>query len=349
MYMKMDVLAYCVGSGTSIRATIARMDENRRGIIGTVSDGDVRRGILARINLEAPVTELLARKTGSRGVPITASIRADRQGYLSLFKQHGVTHIPLLDDQKRIAGLVGLDECLPDEAVSLQAVIMAGGRGKRLDPLTEDVPKPMLQVGGQPLLEIIIGQLRDSGIKQVTITTHHKAEKITGHFGNGEDFGVELSYTEEDQPLGTIGGLGLLALPKATTLVINGDILTRVDFRAMLMFHREHEADMTVAVRQYDLRVPYGVVECEGATIKRLSEKPVLNCFVNAGIYLLEPSVYRLIPNGQRFDMTDLIQRLLETHRPVISFPVREYWLDIGQSEDYEQAQKQVENWKLMG
>jgi NDP-sugar pyrophosphorylase family protein len=222
---------------------------------------------------------------------------------------------------------------------------MAGGKGSRLQPLTEEMPKPMLPVGDRPVLEIIIGQLRDAGIKQVKVTTHHQPEKIAQHFGDGSNFGVELSYVEERSPLGTVGGLGLLEVPRETTLVINGDILTQVDFRAMLRYHQEHQADLTVAVRQYDVKVPYGVIECDGAQVRKISEKPAVMVLVNAGIYLLEPGVYRYIPNGQRFDMTELIQRLLDEGRSVVSFPVREYWLDIGQREEYEQAQEAIKEW----
>jgi len=238
-----------------------------------------------------------------------------------------------------------MDSLVPDQPLPVQAVVMAGGKGTRLHPLTAETPKPMLRVGERPVLEIIIGQLREAGIKQVKVTTHHKSEKIEEHFGDGKEFGIELSYVEEDRPLGTVGGLGLLEIPQETTLVINGDILTRVDFRAMLAYHREHQADLTVAVRQYDIKVPYGIIECEGSMVRGVSEKPLLGFFVNAGIYLLEPGVYQFIPSGQRFDMTELIQRVLREGRTVVSFPIREYWLDIGQREDYEQAQEEIKSW----
>ena len=156
----------------------------------------------------------------------------------------------------------------------LQAVVMAGGQGLRLRPLTEDIPKPMLPVGERPLLEHIVGQLRESGIRRVNVTTHYKPEKIKDHFGDGQEFGVEMSYVSEGRPLGTAGALGLMDRPQEPVLVMNGDILTQVDFRSMLAYHQEHAADMTVAVRQYDLEVPYGVVESNGVYVQRLQEKP---------------------------------------------------------------------------
>jgi dTDP-glucose pyrophosphorylase/CBS domain-containing protein len=355
--MYTDLTTFCIGKGSLLREAMTRMDANRIGIvlvidehrrlIGTVTDGDARRAILANIDLEVSVSELLARKAGTRfATPLTAPIGQDPVYYAALLKQHNLVHLPLLDTDQRVAGLVTLDEFVPNQPLPLQAVVMAGGRGSRLQPLTDELPKPMLRVGDRPVLEIMIRQLREAGIRQVKVTTHHKPEKITEHFGDGRDFGVELSYIEEDRPLGTVGGLGLLEAPKDTTLVINGDILTQVDFRAMLVYHREHQADLTVAVRQYDLQLPYGIVECDGPKVVGLSEKPHLNCFVNAGIYLLEPLTFRLIPNGQRFDMTDLIQRLLEDKRAVVSFPIREYWMDIGQAADYYQAQEQAKIWQ---
>jgi len=356
--MYSDLTTICVKRDVSLREAVAQMDRNRLGIIlvvdedrrlvGTVTDGDVRRAILPNIDFQQPIQVLLDRKAGTcYARPITAPVGAERSTYLNVLKQHNLLYLPLVDEAHRVAALVTLDEFLPDQALPLQAVVMAGGKGTRLNPLTEELPKPMLPVGNRPVLEIIIAQLRGAGIKRVKVTTHHQRDKIAQHFGDGRDFGVELSYVEEDRPLGTIGGLGLLEIPNETTLVINGDILTQVDFRSMLIYHREHQAALTVAVRQYDLTVPYGVVECEGWMVRGLSEKPVLSFLVNAGIYLLEPAVYRFIPNGQRFDMTDLIHLLLHEGSPVVSFPVREYWLDIGHHADYEQAKEQAKHWGL--
>jgi len=333
------------------------MDSNRLGIVlvvneekklvGTVTDGDVRRAVLGNLDLAQPVSLLLKRKGGSPYErPITAPASAGRATFLSLLQDHDICHLPLLDDGERVVGLVTVDDFVPNRVLPLKAVVMAGGLGSRMLPLTQDLPKPMLPVGDQPLMEIIIQQLREAGIRQVNVTTHHKSEKITDHFGDGRDFGVELNYVTEDRPLGTAGALGLMEVPRETVLVINGDILTQMDFRAMLAFHREYQGDLTIAVRQYDIQIPFGVVECQGAAVTSITEKPLLNFFVNAGIYLLEPIVYSYLPNGKSFDMTDLIQRLLVDGRRVVSFPVREYWLDIGFPDDYQKAQSDVAQWK---
>ncbi|HYR89093.1 MAG TPA: nucleotidyltransferase family protein [Terriglobia bacterium] len=341
----------CVVPSDSIRVVISRMNNSRLGIalvvndqdqlLGTVTDGDIRRAALANINFDEPVRLLLERKADSKyAKPISAITESDPGLYLAVLKQHDILHLPLIDAQGRVADLVTLHDFLPAEPLPpLQAVIMAGGAGTRLLPLTENTPKPMLLVGGRPLMEITIEQLRDAGVRQINISTHYAPEKITEHFGNGQHLGIELSYIAEDRPLGTAGALGLLKCPDHTTLVINGDILTGVDFRAMAAFHREHSADLTIAVRQYGLQVPYGVVECDGAAVRQLTEKPALSFLVNAGIYLLEPPVYQYIPQGERIDMTDLIQRLLNDGRKIVSFPVHEYWLDIGQPSDYQVAQ----------
>jgi NDP-sugar pyrophosphorylase family protein len=259
-------------------------------------------------------------------------------------QKHFVRQIPLLDDDECVVDLVTLDEFLPDQILPLQAVIMAGGFGNRLRPLTDEIPKPMLPLGDRPVMELIIEQLRESGIRRVNIATHYLGEKIVEHFGDGSIFDVELNYVNEERPLGTAGALGLMQPKTEPLLVINGDILTRVNFHAMLSYHREHQAVMTVAVRKYDLSVPYGVIENAGGFVQGIIEKPLFDLYINAGIYLIEPSAQCCVPEGQYFDMTDLIQRLLDEEFPIACFPIMEYWLDIGKHADYQQALEDMEN-----
>lgn len=353
-----NLASFCILPTCTVGEAASCMDRSRLGIvlvvdeerrlIGTITDGDLRRAMLARIGLERSLDTIFERKIGSAyAKPIAVPAGKPRSEYLHVLHQHNILHVPVLDEGGGVVGLVSRDEFLPTPLLPLQAVIMAGGQGARLFPLTEHVPKPMLPVGEQPLLEIIIKQLRDSGITRVNVTTHHCGEKIEQHFGDGRELGVDLNYIVEDRPLGTAGGLGSMEAPRETTLVINGDILTRVNFQAMYAFHRAQGADLTVAVRQYDVQVPFGVIECEGAVVRRLREKPVLSFFVNAGIYLLEPVVYQHLVTGQRMDMTDLIQLLLDRSCPVASFPIREGWLDIGQPAEYEQAQNLIKTWQV--
>jgi len=350
-----DLERLFVSPHESIRRAIACIDENLKGValvvdheqrlLATITDGDVRRAMLAKLDLGASVNDLLAHKAStSRSGVVTAPVGSPRELLLQLMQERLIRQIPLLDDAGRVADLVTDDDLLPRSDLPLQAVVMAGGFGVRLRPMTEDLPKPMLPVGGRPLMERIIAQLLQTGIRRINVTTHYRRDKIIEHFGDGSEFGVELNYVNEERPLGTAGALGLLNGAREPLLVINGDILTQVDFRAMLAFHQESRAGMTVAVCRYDVQVPYGVIECDGPLVRRVTEKPSFNLFVNAGIYLIEPSVHAYIPNGgERFDMTDLIQRLLDAGRPVATFPIREYWLDIGERADYERAQTDVE------
>jgi dTDP-glucose pyrophosphorylase/CBS domain-containing protein len=327
----------CIGKG---RCGIALVVDKERHLLGTITDGDVRRAVLEGKDLESPVSALLLSKISTQyPKPVTAQLGAKREKLLELLHKNALRQLPILDSAGRIVDLVMIDDLIPIQDLQLQAVIMAGGLGTRLRPLTEDLPKPMLPVGGKPLMELVIEQLRQVGIRRVNITTNYKAEKISDHFGDGSSFGVELNYVNEDRPLGTGGALGLIDVPTEPMLVINGDILTQVDFRAMLAYHREHRAVMTIAVRQYDIKVPYGVIECEGSRVCALKEKPQIYFLVNAGVYLLEPKVFEFIPKGEHFNMTDLIQQLLDADHIVASFPIIEYWLDIGQLADYEQAQ----------
>jgi dTDP-glucose pyrophosphorylase len=348
-----DLEPFLVDPGTTIREAIARIDRNTRGIVlvvddqrrlvGTVTDGDIRRKVLEGIDLERSVEDLLLRSSDSPYFsPVTISAGKGKSDALSLMRSRSIRHLPVLDDDGRVLDLLILDDLIPAEPLALRAVIMAGGEGTRLRPLTEDTPKPMLPVGDRPLLEHTIEQLKNSGIHSVNISTHYRSEKIREHFGDGRKFGVEINYISEDQPLGTAGALGVMERVAEPLLVINGDILTKVDYRAMMAFHKGQGADLTVGVRQYDLEVPFGVIESDGPLVTGITEKPVTRLFVNAGIYLLEPDVVRSVPRGQPCEMTDLMQKLIEDKGTVVNFPIVEYWLDIGRPEDYERAQRHM-------
>ncbi len=353
-----DLKSLCIAPDKTVRDAVSKIDETERGIalvtdeqfhlLGVVTDGDVRRMILAGRSLEEPIHELLARKANSRfPKPIFAPSGSSRARLLRIMQGRSVRQLPVLKPDGRVVGLATMEELLPKEDLHLQAVIMAGGEGKRLMPLTENTPKPMLPVGGKPLMELMIDQLKHSGIRNVNVSTCYKKEVISSHFGNGKRHGVKLNYVTEDRPLGTAGALGLLDNPQEPLLVLNGDILTRIDFRSMHEHHLKHKADLTIAVRQYDLQMPYGVVDSDGPMVQRIREKPTVHCLVNAGIYLLEPSVLKHIPNGVRLDMTELIERLIQAGSRVINFPVVEYWLDIGRHIDYERAQEDTKNGKF--
>jgi dTDP-glucose pyrophosphorylase/CBS domain-containing protein len=307
-----------------------------RRLFGLLTDGDLRRAILHGVSLDDPCETIAITS------PITAKGSVSAGDALRLMVQHDIDQLPVLDSEGNLTDFLLRKDLLVDIRPVLSAVIMAGGLGKRLLPLTEHVPKPMLPVGDRPLLERTIQQLRRAGIRDVSLTTHYLPENIVQHFGKGEEFGVRISYANEDQPLGTAGGLKLVKRPAGPFVVINGDILTGVSFEKMLEYHRAFEAEITVGVRRYEIEVPFGVVECDDVRITQLREKPSLTLFINAGIYLLEPTAWDSIPNDEHFDMTDLIRMLLDEGRTVVSYPIIEYWLDVGRPDDYRQAQEDL-------
>jgi dTDP-glucose pyrophosphorylase/CBS domain-containing protein len=350
--------SYFVTPETTLREVIACIDRNSKGIalvvdserllLGTISDGDIRRAILRDVNLDLPVQSLLeeCRKTAEYA-PVTAPLGSPDVDLLRLMNKRQVRQIPIVDTDGRIKDIAFLGDLASEYELPLTAVVMAGGFGMRLRPLTDNTPKPMLHIGDRPILERTIEQLKKTGIHRISLTTHYKPQAISDHFGNGEGFGVDINYVQEDQPLGTAGALALLEDNGEPLLVINGDILTHVDFRAMLRHHREHKACLTVGVCRYDLQIPYGVIQCHGTDVLGVSEKPKIQHLVNAGIYLLEPEVRQYIPAGKKFDMTDLIQSLINAHRKIVSFPIVEYWLDVGRPGDYERAQEDVRTGRI--
>jgi dTDP-glucose pyrophosphorylase/CBS domain-containing protein len=349
-----DIEPYCVHPDLPISEVIARIDRNAEGValivdsevrlIGTVTDGDIRRAILRGVDLAAPVSTLWdadAPRPHSR--PITAAQDASPIQVVRLMGEYAIRHLPLIDDDGRVVALALLSRLIRRNDLPMRAVIMAGGFGTRLRPLTHELPKPMLPVGDRPLLQRTIEDLRKAGIRHIDITTHFEADKIRDHVGDGSPYDAVIHYNHEDEPLGTAGALRVLRIDSTDPLlVINGDILTTVNYAAMLEYHRENEAEMTVAVRNYSMTVPYGVVDCAGPAVLAIREKPKFDLFVNAGLYLVEPRVCKIIPADCRFDMTELISLMIEQGRRVVSFPIHEYWLDIGQIEDYERAQQDV-------
>ena len=333
---------------TSIAAAITQLDKAGTGalvlcsedrmLVGLLTDGDIRRAILRGVSLEAQC------KSISSLEPLTVTGSKSTAEALEFMIKHDINHLPVVDSAGCVIRILLRRNLLTRGQTDLSAVIMAGGYGTRLLPLTEQTPKPMLPIGDRPLLELTIQQLRRSGIRDISLTTHYLPESITQYFGDGKAFGVRLNYLKENQPLGTAGGIKMMRRTENPFVVINGDIITGVPFQEMLNFHREHDAWLTVGVRKYDVDVPFGVVDMDEVRVNQIREKPSFTFFINAGIYLLEPKVCDFIPSEQRFDMTELIQKLIEAGRVVVSFPIMEYWLDIGRHEDYVKAQEDVRN-----
>lgn len=311
-------------------------------LLHTVTDGDLRRAVLAGKDLHGPISQL--RIESHR--PLTMPASTPRTELARMLHETKLRHIPLVDDELRIVDMIQLDDFLarPPVNVALSAVVMAGGYGARLRPLTNEIPKPMLPLGDKPLVERTIESLRKFGIQRVYMSTHYKPEAFSNHFGDGRAFGVQINYIHEDQPLGTAGVLSALPKGDDPLLVINGDIITDVSYEAMLRFHQESGAEMTVGVRQYDFSVPYGVMDMDGTNIRGVREKPTHHFFVNAGIYVIERSAVLHVPAGCSFDMPQLIEALISLQKNVIGFPISEYWLDIGHPSDYEKARSDAES-----
>lgn len=349
-----DLSPFSLTPSMSVRQAIAQIDRGGEGfalvierggrLLATITDGDVRRSLLQGLDLDASVRSFLRQQSVRPWPqPITAPIGSSPVTLLRLMGERAIRHVPLVDGRGRVTALALLSRFVRPRELPLKAVIMAGGLGTRLRPLTEGTPKPMLPVGDRPLLQRIVEQLGDAGIRSIDITTHYRPEQIRQHFGDGSSFGALVRYSHESEPLGTAGALRQLQVEgNEPLLVINGDVLTTVNFRAMFDYHKEHEADVTMGVRRYAIEVPYGVVDCDGPFVKEIREKPEISFFVNAGIYLVEPKACALIPENQRFDMTDLIARVTEAGGRAVSFPIHEYWLDIGRQVDYDQAQEDL-------
>jgi dTDP-glucose pyrophosphorylase len=342
----------CVPPGTTIRATLEAITKNGRQValvtdpddrlLGIVTDGDVRKALLRGALLEAPIGENM------NATPLTGRAGLGRTEAGELMRARAIRHLPLVDGAGRLVDVVFLDDLLARMPLPASAVIMAGGMGTRLRPLTEETPKPLLRVGGRPLVELLIERLERCGVGDVVVAVHHKSDMIRAQLGDGARFGVRLSYVDEPERLGTIGALTLLRpRPVDPFFVINGDILTKCDFRAMWEFHRAQRARMTVGVSLHQVDIPYGEFTLQGTRISRVEEKPRKEFPINAGIYLLDPSLIDLIPSGQYFDATDLIRACLERDHPVSAHVIREYWLDVGRPDDLRKADRDIAEGRL--
>lgn len=322
----------------AVASQILLVTDSKDKLLATLTDGDVRRAILAGKSLSRPVVEI------ANHTPRVMPAQAPADEILKAMQSYYVHHMPLVDDAECVVGIAGLESPLAEEApLPNRAVVMAGGKGTRLYPLTRDLPKPMIELAGRPILELIVEGLVARGITHIYISVHFRGDIIKQHFGDGSQFGATIEYLEEASPLGTAGALRLL--PKDQTdpiLVMNGDVLTKADFRSLIEFHKNSGADAVMAVRSYDIDVPFGVVKVENNTLKSIEEKPTQSFLVNAGLYILDPKVLRQLPADDAFDMTDLLTHICDADMRVDVFPLREYWLDIGRHDELKRAHHDV-------
>lgn len=314
---------------------VALACEPTGALLGLLTDGNIRRALLAGATLDSPVEPYLRREF------IHLPPCESRATALDLMQSLRIKHIPILDQQRRLLGLHLMDYLISPVQLPNQAVILAGGRGQRLRPFTENLPKPMLRVAGRPILERLVLHLAGHGIRRITLATGYLAEMVEQHFKDGGRFGCQIDYLRENQPLGTAGPLGgLRPKPDHPVLVLNGDLVTQFDAQKMLRRHQQEGNILTVGVKIYSHQVPFGCVVVEEGRVTAIEEKPFLVRLVNAGIYVLDPSVVEGIAKDHPLQMPDLIALLLENDGRVGTFELTDDWIDIGLKESLEKARE---------
>jgi dTDP-glucose pyrophosphorylase len=318
------------------RAQIALVVDAEKHLIGTVTDGDIRRGLLSGETLYSQVKQFMFKDYSA------VTEKSLKSEVLALMRQKSLQQIPVLDEDGRVLSLYLREELLLPESKSNWIVFMAGGQGERLRPLTESCPKPMLMVKDKPILEILFEQCFSSGFTKFFISVNYLKQQIIDYFGDGSRWGVEINYLQEQKQLGTAGALSLLPQkPNDPFLVINADVLTRIDIINLLRFHQEQNSDATIAVLNHEITIPYGVVHSENSKVLSIEEKPLLSQFVNAGIYVIEPHILNFLTPNVVCDMPDLLESVIQKNLTVSAFPIHEYWIDVGHHEKLQRA-----NWE---
>ena len=307
------------------------VDDDRR-LVGVLSDGDLRRALIRGAGLEEAAVSAANRE------PLCIDQHQDRAATLAMLRAHSLRQLPVLDAGRRVVGLTTVSDFLNIPVRSNPVVIMAGGKGERLAELTRDTPKPMLKVGPRPILDTIVGNLAGQGFRRFWLAVNYKADQIERHFGDGSALGLDIRYLRETKPLGTCGALALMPTPDEPFVVTNGDVLAKVDYGHVLDSHLEAGADATVVVRDYQMQVPFGVIDADEGQILGIKEKPTQSYTISAGAYVLSPSALRLVPRDVYHDMPALLADMIAAGLPVRQQWAEGYWMDIGRPPDYAQA-----------
>ena len=314
-------------------AKIALVVDRDKKLLGTLSDGDIRRALLNKTTLKTTIEDIYFKN------PTTAYEGSSKGDLISLCSINGIIQIPIIDEARKVIDLFVLSGELLKKQYDNHVVLMVGGLGERLRPLTANIPKPMLEVGGKPILETLVKRFVESGFTKITMCLGYKANVIQDYFRDGVSFGANIDYVVEEKRMGTAGALTLLQKKLENPFfIVNGDLLTKVNFERMLDFHINNNSKATMGVRQYDIEVPYGEVNIANENIISIEEKPIHSLFINSGIYLLDPDCINLIPVNTFYDMPTLFEKLITSKEKIVSFPLQEYWRDIGRIADYERA-----------
>lgn len=310
-------------------------------LIGSLTDGDIRRGILKGLTLESPLTEFIQEN------PLFIYEDEIHRADINELRLKNFMVIPIVDRNKKILRILNLQDI--QGVIPADVFIMAGGKGQRLMPLTAETPKPMLHVGEKPIIEHNIDRLIKFGIKNIYLSVNYLADCIKDFFGNGCDKGVSIKYVHEDKPLGTLGSVKLVEeLEHDYVMVMNSDLLTDIDYNGFFQQFIASGADMAVATTSYHVDVPYGVMEVEnGNLVSALKEKPRYTYYSNAGIYIIKKELLSLVPHNEFYNVTDLMESLIEEGKKLVSFPILGYWLDIGKHEDFKKAQEDIKSLAL--
>jgi dTDP-glucose pyrophosphorylase len=328
-----------IQSDATVQQAISNLNEvaikivlvvNKAGELeGTISDGDIRRGLLKGIDLNSSINSVIHRNS------LVVPPEMTRDMVKQLMVANKIQQIPAVDEHRRIVGLHLWDEITSTPERSNMMVIMAGGKGIRLRPHTENCPKPMLPVAGRPMLEHIIERAKAEGFRHFVLAVHYLGHVIEDYFGKGERMGVKIDYLRENTPLGTAGALSLLnPLPEQAFVVTNGDVITDIKYGELLDFHTRHSAAATMAVRLHEWQHPFGVVQTQGIEIVGFEEKPIARSHINAGVYALDPYTLSELCQGTRCDMPTLFERLQAQSKRTIAYPMHEPWLDVGRPDD---------------
>lgn len=301
---------------------------------GIITDGDVRRALLRGMGLAAKAKEFMNRN------PVRVQSSQGKTYVANLMRKRKLHQVPVLDDQEHLVDLYTLEDVLYKKDRNNAVILMAGGLGTRLRPLTDKVPKPLLKVGSKPILETILENFIESGFHRFYLSVNYKSEMIEKYFGDGSRYGVEIRYLHENKRMGTAGPLYFLPEKLVEpAIVMNGDLLTKVDFGEFIDYHVDQGVMATMGVREYSYQVSYGVIEYDGRQIRRIKEKPTQTFYVSAGMYVLSPEAVAHVREEKFFDMPDLFNQLIEERMRTTVYPVREYWMDIGRLDDFRQAQ----------